>query len=200
MPVADDGIAMPHKPHKFGADGDLIERLEGDKRRKRVPIEDVLPRLGLAKSDSVVDLGPGTGYFTFPMSQLAGQVVGVDIEAKMLEVMKGRVADRGIENVSMIRGDMSHLPIADASVDHVFAAFVYHEVADQAELLAECARILKRGGRLTVIDFRKRIESDGPPIWVRKSPAHVRKTASRWFTPISSDGPAGYYQLMFSRN
>ena len=191
---------MPHKAHRFEAEGDLVEHLEGDERRRRVPLEEILPRLSLSKSDLVVDLGPGTGYFTFPMAQVAKQVVCVDIEEKMLQVMKRRVEERGIDNVSTVRGDMNRIPIADASADHVLAAFVYHEVGSQADLMAECARILKKGGRLTVIDFRKRIERDGPPIWVRKSPAHVKRTASKRFTLVSSDGSFAYYQLMFSKN
>jgi ubiquinone/menaquinone biosynthesis C-methylase UbiE len=95
---------------------------------------------------------------------------------------------------------MSRIPLPDASVDHVLAAFVYHEVESQETLLAEIARVLRRGGKLTVIDFQKRLEADGPPIWVRKSPAHVKRTASRWFSQISGNGTKGYYQLMFSKN
>ncbi|OGS45173.1 MAG: hypothetical protein A3K76_06895 [Euryarchaeota archaeon RBG_13_57_23] len=191
---------MLHKAHKFEAEGDFVEHLEGDKRRERLPLDKIIPRMNLSKSDLVVDLGPGTGYFTFPMAKSAKQVIGVEIEDKMLKVIKQRTEERSVDNVSIVRGDMNRMPIADSSADHVLAAFVYHEVGNQAELMAECARILKRGGRLTVIDFQRRIESDGPPIWVRKSPANVKKTASKWFELASSDGSKGYYQLMFSRN
>jgi ubiquinone/menaquinone biosynthesis C-methylase UbiE len=91
------------------------------------------------------------------------------------------------------------MPIADSTADHILAAFVYHEVESQAELMAECARVLKRGGVLTVIDFQKIAEDEGPPMSVRKSPEHVKKASSKWFKLVSSDGTKGYYQLMFSK-
>ena len=191
---------MPAKAHKFEAEGDFVEHLEGAKRRERLPLNEIVPRLSLSKSDLVVDLGPGTGYFTFPMAEAAKHVVGIEIEEKMLKVIKQRTGERSADNVSIVRGDMNRMPIADSSADHVLAAFVYHEVENQAKLIAECARILRRGGWLTVIDFQRRIESDGPPIWVRKSPAHVKKTASSLFKLASSSGTKGYYQLMFSKN
>lgn len=192
--------SMPHKPHKFEAEGDFIEHLEGERRRKRLPLEDILPRMEISKSDLVIDLGPGTGYFTFPIAKLAGDVIGIDIEEKMLEILKKRIRENGVDDLAVLHGDMSRLPIADSTVDHALAAFVYHEVADQTQLMAECARVLKRGGRLTVIDFQKRLELDGPPIWVRKSPRHVQNTAAKWFTLVSTAGSKDYYQLTFSRN
>jgi len=191
---------MPHKAHKFEAEGDFVEHLEGEKRRERLPLDRILAKLNLSRSDVVVDLGPGTGYFTFPIAESVAHVVGVEIEDKMLKVIRQRTAERSVENVSVVRGDMGRMPIADSSADHVLAAFVYHEVESQANLMAECARILRPGGRLTVIDFQKRIERDGPPIWVRKSPAHVKKTAAKWFALASSGGTKGYYQLTFTRN
>lgn len=191
---------MQHKAHKFEAEGDFIEHLEGEKRRQRLPLDRILPKLSLSDSDLVVDLGPGTGYFTFPMAEAAKQVVGVEIEDKMLKVLRQRTGERSVENLSLVRGDMNHIPIADSVADHVLAAFVYHEVESQARLVEECARVLRPGGRLTVVDFQKRLSGDGPPIWVRKSPTHVKKTAAKWFSLASSDATKVYYQLTFSRN
>ena len=190
---------MPRKPHKFEADGDFIEHLEGEERRKRIPLDEVLPRMDLWKTDVVVDLGSGTGYFAFPIAQFVKQVICIDIEDKMLHVVAERVSERSVDNMQVLKGDMNCIPIADSIADHLFAAFVYHEVGDQAKLLAECARVLRPGGRLTVIDFPKRFGGDGPPFWVRKSPGSVRKTASPWFEPVASSGSKGYYQLTFSK-
>jgi ubiquinone/menaquinone biosynthesis C-methylase UbiE len=118
----------------------------------------------------------------------------------MLKVLRQRIAERSVENLSVLKGDMSFMPIADSSADHVLAAFVYHEVGSQARLVEECARILRPGGRLTIIDFQKRLGGDGPPIWVRKSPAHVKKTARRLLSLASSDMTKAYYQLTFTKN
>jgi ubiquinone/menaquinone biosynthesis C-methylase UbiE len=85
-------------------------------------------------------------------------------------------------------------------VDHVLAAFVYHEVSDQSKLMEESARVLRPSGRLTVVDFQKRISREGPPIWVRKSPGHVERTSSPWFRPYNRFETDLYYQLCFIRS
>ncbi len=185
------------KPHKFEATGDFAERLEGDDRRQRIPPEAVVERMGLTGNERVVDLGSGLGYFAIPISKVAGEVVAVDIEPKMLVLLSQKALSVGSTNVHLLLGDISSVPLSDSAVDHVFAAFVYHEVPVQSKLIEECARILRPSGKLTIVDFQKRFSGEGPPIWVKKSPAHVIRTASPWFIQQNRYDTDVFYQLSF---
>ncbi len=190
---------MIKRAHRFDASEGFAERLEGEHRRELVPVESVLPRMSLRPDDSVVDLGAGVGYFTFPVSEVCGSVVAVDIEPKMLSVLRARMAEKDDGRVSLIRGEITSLPLASGSVDHVLAAFVYHEVDSQEHLMRECHRVLKPSGYLTVIDFQKKFTGDGPPIWVRKKPEHVLSTGKGMFRLADRFDAKAYYQLRLAK-
>lgn len=186
--------------HRFSAEGDFIERLEGLERRESIPIEGILPKLGLGKDEVVADLGAGIGYFTFPVAREVREVIAIDMEPKMLEILSKRVRERGVDNVRVLRGEITELPLADSSIGHVLAAFIYHEVDSQERLIRECARVLQRHGSLSVIDFQKRETPFGPPVKERKTPEDVLRTSSKWFTLVSRFETEIFYQLLLSRN
>ena len=199
VPGTRRGIQSNEHAHRFEPAGDFIERLEGKERRGLIPLGDIIPRLGLRSRDVAVDLGAGIGYFTFPMARLAGRVVSVDIEPRMLEVLASRARENGFDNVELVLGEITSLPITASSVDQVFAAFVYHEVESQETLVGECARILRRGGRLTVVDFQKRETTIGPPVSERKPPEHVIRTAGSMLDLSSRHETEVFYQLGFTK-
>ena len=186
--------------HRFWAEDEFIERLEGSERRELIPVESILPRLSLGRDDLVADLGAGIGYFTFPAAREAREVIAIDIEPKMLEILSKRVREREVDNVHVLRGEITELSLADSSIGHVLAAFIYHEVGSQERLFGECARILRKHGSLTVIDFQKRETPFGPPMKDRKKPEEVLRLASKSFTLVSRFETPVYYQLLLSRN
>lgn len=191
---------LRRKPHKLEASGEFLEHLDGEERRRSIPPESIVERMGLSENDSVLDLGAGVGYFASPISKISKDVIAVDSEPKMLSILSQRTRSSRVENMDLVCGDIDALPLADGSVDHVLAAFVYHEVADQSKLMEESARVLRPSGRLTVVDFQKRISREGPPIWVRKSPRHVERTSSPWFRPFNRFETDLYYQLCFVKS
>lgn len=171
--------AKENHPHRFSAEGDFIERLEGLERRAAIPREEIIPRMNLKKDDTLVDLGSGIGYFSIPIAERVGKVVSVDLEPKMLEVLSSRIRNSGVRNVELLNAEITRLPIASGSIDHVLAAFVYHEVDNPKELMAESSRILRKGGFLTVLDFQKRETSIGPPVSERKTPKQVLSSSPK---------------------
>jgi ubiquinone/menaquinone biosynthesis C-methylase UbiE len=191
---------LRRKPHKLEASGEFLEHLDGEERRRSIPPESIVERMGLSENDAVLDLGAGVGYFALPISKRCREVVAVDSEPKMLSILSQRARSSGTGNVHLVCGDITVLPLADGSVNHVLAAFVYHEVADQSKLIEESSRVLRPSGKLTVVDFQKRISREGPPIWVKKSPGHVDRTASPWFRPFNRFETDLYYQLCFVRS
>lgn len=194
-------MAKPDKrAHRFEATAGFLDRLEGPARMEAIPPRTIVSRLALSSRNTVLDLGGGIGFFTFPMAERAAEVVSVDIEPMMLGILKLRARERAVGNLHIVGGDITALPLRSAAVDHVLAAFVYHEVADQSNLVSECARVLRPMGFLTVVDFQKhRTDHMGPPVSIRKTPEHVERTAAGWFSHFARFETETYYQLTFRK-
>ena len=141
------------------------EVLFSEERRTLLPTEAVLQHLKLNSADAVADLGAGNGYFTIPMAKkVDGPVYAVDIEPKMLALLKERAAKEGLGNVEYIVSDLENIPLSEGSVDKVMAAFVIHEVPDVAKAIHEAKRVLKPGGTLMIVEWEKVETAVGPPL------------------------------------
>ena len=185
---------------RFSAVGDFIDRLEGPERRAAIPRDEIIPRMSLTKLQTLVDLGAGTGYFSVPIAQKVRRVISVDLEPRMFSVLSQRILLAGITNIDMIRGMITRIPLADSSVDHVLAAFVYHEVPRPTKMMFEAARVLRPGGIMTLLDFQKKETSVGPPVNERKTPNDVIRSAPDEMPLHSMHEADVYYQLEFVKN
>ena len=153
----------------------------------RARLKDVLePKPG----ERVLEVGPGTGYYTLDMAEWVGpdgQVEIFDIQQEMLDHTMKRACERGIANITPTQGDARELPYPDASFDAAFLATVLGEIPDQDAALRELARVLKPGGRLVVGELF------GDPHWV--SPGRLREGGDRaGLTFVRRSGsPLGYF-------
>lgn len=189
----------PGHGRRFSAEGDFLERLEGPERMASIPRDEILPRMGLSRTQTLVDLGAGSGYFSLPIAEKVRRVISIDLESKMLEILNQRIRLARIPNIELVRAEITRIPIADDSVDHVLAAFVYHEVGRPARLMFESSRVLKPGGVLTVLDFQKKETQIGPPVSERKTPTQVVRSAPDEMQLQSMNNADVYYQLEFKK-
>jgi ubiquinone/menaquinone biosynthesis C-methylase UbiE len=103
--------------------------------------------------DEVLEIGPGTGYYTLDISEWVGEdgtVEIFDIQREMLLHTMRRANERGLGNVHPRRGDATSLTYEDGSFDAVVLTTVLGEIPDRDAALAEIARVLRPGGRLVV--------------------------------------------------
>jgi ubiquinone/menaquinone biosynthesis C-methylase UbiE len=106
-----------------------------------------------APGERILEIGPGTGYYTLDLATWIGpdgSLEILDIQQEMLDHTMDRVGERGLGNVTAARGDAQALPFDDASVDAVVLTTVLGEIPDQDAALGEIARVLRPGGRLVV--------------------------------------------------
>jgi ArsR family transcriptional regulator len=99
---------------------------------------------------TVADLGCGTGALTAALAPRMKKVVGVDRSPAMLQAARRRTA--GLDNVKLHEADLSDLPLASASCDAALLVLVLAYLDEPALVLAEARRILRKGGRLVVVD------------------------------------------------
>jgi ubiquinone/menaquinone biosynthesis C-methylase UbiE len=115
--------------------------------------ERLLQALALAPGETVLEVGPGTGYYTLPVAralQPGGTLHIADVQPEMLEHATGKAREAGIDNVEPREADARSLPYAAASFDAAYLVAVLGEVPDQDAALRELRRVLRPGGRLVV--------------------------------------------------
>jgi demethylmenaquinone methyltransferase/2-methoxy-6-polyprenyl-1,4-benzoquinol methylase len=113
---------------------------------------------GVRAGQHVLDVAGGTGDLTALFARrvgAAGRLVLTDINAAMLEVGRGRLADRGVAGVEFVQANAECLPFPDESFDCVSIAFGLRNVTHIELALASMARVLRPGGRLLVLEFSK---------------------------------------------
>jgi ArsR family transcriptional regulator len=109
----------------------------------------------LPECDTVLEIGVGTGALLIELAALATRVIGVDHSPAMLEEARCRVTDEGLCAVELRLGEMSHLPLPDASVSAVVINMVLHHAADPSAVLTEIRRVLTPGGTLLLADLAR---------------------------------------------
>jgi ubiquinone/menaquinone biosynthesis C-methylase UbiE len=106
-----------------------------------------------------------------------GMVYAADLWEEGLATLKEKARPAGLANIRTLLADVSQpLPLADASMDIVLLATVLHDLAEAGQaqgVLEEIARLVKPGGRLAVLEFKKMADPPGPPLHIRLSPEEV---------------------------
>jgi SAM-dependent methyltransferase len=112
----------------------------------------LLEALALAPDERVLEIGPGTGYYTFDIAGAlpAGQIDVFDVQQEMLDHVMRAAEQRGVTNVRATLGDAQDLPYDDDAFDAAVLVTVLGEIPDQDQALREVARVLRPGGRLVV--------------------------------------------------
>jgi len=125
---------------------------------------------GLAgPGDVVMDLGCGPGFFTLPLAEAVGdggRVIAVDLQAAMLDRVRGHAARRGLlERIRLHQCGAGSLGLSDvAPVDFALAFWMVHEVPDATHLMAEVCAALRPGGRLLVVEPKGHV---GEAAWAK---------------------------------
>jgi ubiquinone/menaquinone biosynthesis C-methylase UbiE len=100
---------------------------------------------------TVLDIGPGMGFFTIPAALMvgdSGKVIAVDVQEKMLEVLGKRAAKAGLGDRIVIRlCEPNSLGVSEP-IDLCLAFNVVHEVPDAGALFSQIRGILKPAGKL----------------------------------------------------
>jgi ubiquinone/menaquinone biosynthesis C-methylase UbiE len=114
-----------------------------------------LDRIGFHPGDKVLEIGPGPGRLLIPAAQRVlpgGEVLGIDIQPKMIERLKRNAERARLTNLTTILGDATQPHVPEESFDLVFLCTTLGEIPDRSVALAQCCRALKPGGRLSITE------------------------------------------------
>jgi SAM-dependent methyltransferase len=104
--------------------------------------------------DRAVDLACGPGTLALRFAKHVRWVCGLDFTPAILERARQTAAHEGLlHKMTFAIGDAQSLPFADASLDIAVTSYSLHHISDPARVIAEMARVVRRGGRVGVIDI-----------------------------------------------
>lgn len=115
--------------------------------------------------ETLLDLGCGAGIDTILAARRTGptgRVIALDFLSEMLERTRAAAVEAGLDTIETVEGDIEAIPLVDDSVDHVISNGVINLAPRKARVLAEIARVLRPGGKLTVADLTV-AEEELPP-------------------------------------
>jgi ubiquinone/menaquinone biosynthesis C-methylase UbiE len=110
----------------------------------------LLEALAPQPGEIVLEVGPGTGYYTLTVAPAVERLHIFDLQQQMLDHTMRRAAQAGLDNVEPRQGDAHSLPYADATFDAAYLVTVLGEIPDQEAALRELRRVLRPGGRVVV--------------------------------------------------
>ncbi len=114
----------------------------------------ILSFFRIAAGEYVLDLGCGTGLLFRRIGGKNGIVIGIDFSKRMIEEAKR--ACRGLDNVSLIRGDTDFLPLRDKTINKVLAITLLQNIPDTKRTILEVVRVAKDYSEI-VLTWQKRI-------------------------------------------
>jgi ubiquinone/menaquinone biosynthesis C-methylase UbiE len=103
--------------------------------------------------ERMLEVGPGTGYYTLPAAEWlgpGGRLDVLDVQQEMLDHTMRRAGEAGVENIVAARADARSMPYEEDTFDAAFLITVLGEIPDQDAALRELRRVVKPGGRIVV--------------------------------------------------
>jgi len=131
------------------------------------PEQNIL-RLGLSEGMRVADFGAGSGFYSKAASEkvgYSGKVYAIEVQKDLVKKLESELKNWGISNVECIWGDIERrygTKVSDHSMDAVIVSNVLFQAEDKLGLAEEVGRVLKKGGKVLLIDWSDSFGGMGP--------------------------------------
>jgi len=150
----------------------------------------VVAALGLKGSETVADIGAGSGYFSFRFAKVLpkGKVLAIDIEPEMVRHVHHKAMTESILNVQAILATPDD-PKVPLQADLVFICDVLHHVPNREVWLARLFGEMREGAQLVVVEFKEGKLPEGPPEALKISRAKLVAVLEMTGLVLASEQP-----------
>lgn len=145
-----------------------------------IDVDKFFKELNLQKGISFLDVACGRGAYCLAASEIIGEngrVYGVDLWEEGIALLKTAASDKSVGNIEALVSDAGKkIPLDGRSIDVCLMATVLHDFVEDKvdqEVLHEVARVIKPGGILAIMEFKKIDGPPGPPRHIRLSSEQV---------------------------
>jgi len=175
-----------------------ISVLEAEDRKVWQDPEEILTAVEIKPSYVVADLGCGSGYFTVPLARRVKMVYAIDVQKEMLDFLEDKIKKQKIKNVKLLLTEPNEIPLESESVDLLLSVNTVHEFDNKAKIIKEMSRVVKKNGKLLIVDFQKKETGFGPPVEIRVSKTRaIRLFAEGGFRLSTAKLLPYHYLLVF---
>lgn len=128
----------------------------------------VIEELDIKEGMKIADFGCGAGYFAIPLAKIVGEkgkVYALDVLKTALESVRSRTKVEGLLNVISIWSNLEIFngsKLKDESIDLALLSNILFQSSKKSGMIKEVKRILKKGGKMIIIEWRKN-QPMGPP-------------------------------------
>lgn len=143
-----------------------LSRLEDPERATWQKPDEVIHALRLREGAVACDLGAGPGVFTVRLARAVGpqgRVHAVDVDPRMIELLRARTRDAGLSNVHPLLAQGDEIALPPEPCDAILVVNAFHHFPDRAGALRRLATALRPGGVLANVDFHAGELPVGPP-------------------------------------
>jgi predicted methyltransferase len=132
------------------------ERAAQEGRREQWQnVDAIFAEMGVRPGASVADIGAGDGFFTSRLARsvgASGRVFAVEINDAVIDRLRKRLQEDGIDNVTIVKGSTDDPKLPEATLDAALIVNAYHEMEQHQLILAALRRALKPEGRLVIVE------------------------------------------------
>ena len=188
-PLRKQGLDPAHlRPFKDTAQ--YIAFLERPDRAAWQKPDAVVAALALTGTETVADIGAGSGYFSFRLARAVpkGKVIALDIEPEMIRHIHHKAMTEGVRNVHATFAKSGDAGVP-AETDLVFMCDVLHHIQDRPAWMAKLAAQMHKGARLALVEFKEGKLPEGPPEALKLSRAQLVTLATGAGFVLDSEKP-----------
>lgn len=169
--------------------------------------ENVVTHFHVRPGDRVGDFGAGSGHFTKALARTVGgdgKVFAVEIQKQLAEGIAEMARTAHLQNIEIVWGDLEApggIKLANDSLDAGVLSNTLFQIEDKDTACAEMARVLRKGGKLFIIDWTESFGGMGPAPEAVVPEAAVKECATKNGLQFERTFPAGehHYGLAFRK-
>jgi arsenite methyltransferase len=142
------------------------QQFERPERAEWQNVAGVIEAMGIEEGQHIADIGGGSGYFSRPLARAVGPkgvVYCCELATNLMAFLQEEAKKEGLMNIVTVFAAMDRPMLTPDSVDVIFFCNTNHHLSNRVEYYKDLKPLLRKGGQLVVVDWKKERQKVGPP-------------------------------------